>query len=96
MWQSKKLCDKNLKKYLINYIYSKLENEIGKFLNLKWWTDNWFLFQTWRQSVNDNFLFIATKDVVAIESFDRRATTYVVAIDLTKKKIWHKLPLAMH
>jgi hypothetical protein len=31
----------------------------------------------------DNFLFIATKDVVAIDSFDRRTTTYVVAIDLT-------------
>jgi hypothetical protein len=31
----------------------------------------------------DNFLFIATTDVVAIDSFDRRTTTYVVAIDLT-------------
>jgi hypothetical protein len=31
----------------------------------------------------DNFLFIATTDVVAKDSFDRRATTYVVAIDLT-------------
>jgi hypothetical protein len=42
---------------------------------------------SWRVVAIDNFLFIATKDVaLAIDSFDRRATTYVVAIDLTKKK----------
>ncbi len=30
---------------------------------------------SWRVVAIDNFLFIATKDVVAIDSFDRRATT---------------------